>query len=202
MDDKTKEHAVRFNEIADEYDEDPRPEYLECLNVVVGCADPDSSDMVLDIGTGTGAVALKLAKKAKYVYGRDISEGMLEKAKEKASEQGVDNVEFGVGSFNKPDVDSVDIIVSNFALHHLTDEEKKNTINGFSELGAQKIVLGDLMFFKKPDMENPFHKPEVDDPAYVGELVLAFTQAGYSVTNLVKIHNEIGVLVGKKTPDH
>ncbi|WGI17185.1 class I SAM-dependent methyltransferase [Methanonatronarchaeum sp. AMET-Sl] len=198
MNEKIEEHASRFDEIADEYDDDQKIEYLRCLETVVEKADPSSNDVVLDVGTGTGEVAVKLASKASFVFGRDISEGMLEKAIEKSKKLGIDNVDFGVGSFHSPNVRSIDIVVSNFALHHVEDEEKHKAIEIFKEIGAEKVVLGDLMFFSEPDMEDPFHKPEVDNPAYVSELVIAFTEAGYAVTDLIKIHNEIGVLVGKK----
>ncbi len=61
--------------------------------------------MVLDLGTGTGAIALALAPDAKRVVGRDISEGMLEQARDQAAGSGVENVDFGDGRFRAPNVD-------------------------------------------------------------------------------------------------
>ncbi len=103
-------------------------------------AAPDEDDVVLDLRTGTGAIALALAPDAEYVVGRDISEGCSE-ARAKADEAELENVEFGYGSFREPEYDGdvdaessetprshtrsagVDVVTSNFAMHHLSDEE-------------------------------------------------------------------------------
>ncbi|RZN61778.1 class I SAM-dependent methyltransferase [Methanonatronarchaeum sp. AMET6-2] len=202
MNDGNKEHADRFDEIAGSYDEEQENacggRYVESVENVVRCADPSTGDVVLDLGVGTGAVALRLADKAGFVYGRDISEGMLDKAREKAFENQVDNIDFKTGSFLEPNVDGeVDIVVTNFAMHHLSDSDKKLAIKRFRDMGARKIVIGDLMFFRPPDPDNLLHKPDVDNPAYVSVLVKGLTEAGYAVTRLIEIHRELGVVVGE-----
>ncbi|MFB6207186.1 MAG: class I SAM-dependent methyltransferase [Haloglomus sp.] len=202
------EHAARFDEAADSYDEDKSAEYEACAGLVVeharGSAEsalprarplrPD--DVVLDLGTGTGAIALALASDAGRVVGRDISDGMLSQAREKATEAGVDNVEFGHGTFRDPEYDGpVDVVVSNFAMHHLADDEKRGAIDVVAALGPRRIVLGDVMFFGEPDPADPFYSPEVDDPATVGVLVDAFTDADYAVTAVEMVHEQVGVIV-------
>jgi cyclopropane fatty-acyl-phospholipid synthase-like methyltransferase len=195
------EHAARFDDIAADYDETQDSEaYRACAGLVIDHAAPTSEDVVLDIGTGTGAIALALAADAKRVVGRDISDGMLEQAREKAAEQGLDNVEFGEGTFRDPNYDGpVDIIVSNFAMHHLSDAEKREAIQTIADLGPDRFVLGDVMFFGAPDPEEPFYSPEVDDPATVGMLADAFTAAGFSLTAVEMVHDQVGVLVGERT---
>jgi ubiquinone/menaquinone biosynthesis C-methylase UbiE len=104
-----EEHAERFSEKADEYDDEKSPEYRACADLVVEHAAPEADDTVLDLGCGTGAIALALAPDtgeqsspsdrpqadhADRVIGRDISEGMLDQAERKAEERGLDNVEF------------------------------------------------------------------------------------------------------------
>ena len=197
-----EEHAERFSESAADYDEtQDSTEYRACADLVIAHADPGPEDVVLDLGTGTGAIALGLADAAGEVIGRDISDGMLERAREKAAEQGVENVAFGEGRFREPDVPDgvdVDIVTSNFAMHHLSDEEKREAIDVIAGLGPRKIVLGDVMFFGEPDPEEPFYSPGVDDPATVGMLVEAFTDAGYAITSVEMIHDQVGVLVAEK----
>lgn len=56
--------------------------------------------VVLDIGCGTGSLALRLASSAAHVHGLDLSHEMIRIAREKATTQQVDNVTFYVGPFN------------------------------------------------------------------------------------------------------
>ena len=193
------EHATRFDEKAPEYDESKSDEYRACADLVVEYADPAPDDVVLDIGTGTGAIALPLAGRAGRVVGRDISEGMLDQAREKAADLGLENVEFGHGTFRDPDYDDpVDVVTSNFAMHHLSDEEKREAIRVIADLRPRRFVLGDVMFFGDPDPEEPFYSPDVDDPATVGTLADALTDAGFVLTAVERVHDQVGVLVAER----
>jgi SAM-dependent methyltransferase len=193
------EHAERFSDHAADYDESQdSPEYRACADLVVEHAAPDD-DVVLDLGAGTGAIAFGLAPDARRVIGRDISEGMLEQAREKADEQGVETVSFGEGRFREPNVEaSVDVVTSNFAMHHLSDDEKREAIDVIAGLEPRRIVLGDVMFFGEPNPEDPFYSPEVDDPATVGVLADAFTDAGYALTAVELVSDQVGVLVAEQ----
>ncbi|WP_440765208.1 class I SAM-dependent methyltransferase [Natronorubrum sp. DTA7] len=196
-----EDHAARFDELAGEYDDSNSDEYRACANLVIEHAAPEADDIVLDLGTGTGAIALALAPGAKRVVGRDISEGMMTEAEAKAESEGLENLEFGRGTFREPDYDDdVDVVTSNFALHHLSDTEKREAIDVIAALEPRKFVLGDVMFFGEPDPEEPFYSPEVDDPATVGTLADAFTDAGFSLTAVERVHDQVGVLVAERTP--
>ncbi|GAB6878658.1 class I SAM-dependent methyltransferase [Halorubrum gandharaense] len=196
-----EEMAARFSEKATEYDDSKSDEYHACAELVVEYADPDDDDVVLDLGTGTGAIALALAPNAKRVVGRDISDGMLDEARRKASEAGIENVTFGQGEFRNPEIGDegpIDVVTSNFALHHLSDAEKHEAIRVMAETGARRIVLGDVMFFGLPDPDEPFYNPDVDDPSTVGSLVEAFTSVGFAVVVAERVHDQVGVLVAER----
>ncbi|WP_436924351.1 class I SAM-dependent methyltransferase [Halosimplex amylolyticum] len=196
-----EDHAARFDEKAGEYDESKSEEYRACASLVVDHAAPGPENTVLDLGTGTGAIALPLAEDAARVIGRDISEGMLEQAREKAAERGLETVEFGEGRFREPAVPEdadVDVVTTNFAMHHLSDAEKREAVDVIAALEPARIVLGDVMFFGEPDPEEPFYSPEVDDPATVGVLADAFTDAGYALTAVEMVHEQVGVLVAER----
>ncbi|WP_247728887.1 class I SAM-dependent methyltransferase [Halovivax limisalsi] len=194
-----EEHAERFDDAAADYDgADHSPTYHDCVDLVIEHARADGAT-VLDIGTGTGAIALALAADADRVIGRDVSDGMLEVAREKAANRGLDAVSFANGSFVDPDCDAdVDAVVSNFAMHHLTDERKRTAIETIASLEPDRVVLGDVMFFGEPDPDEPFYSPEVDDPATVGHLVDVFTDVGFAVTAAERVHDQAGVLVAER----
>ena len=194
------EHAARFDDKAPDYDETKSDEYRTCVSLVVDHADPARDDTVLDLGCGTGAIALQLADAAARVVGRDISDGMLAEARRKAAERGVENVAFGAGMFREPAVEvSVDIVASNFAMHHLPNGKKRDAIAVIAALEPRRFVLGDVMFFGDPDPAEPFYSPEVDDPATVGVLADALTAAGFSLSAVERVHEQVGVLVAERT---
>ena len=199
-----EEHAARFSEKAAEYDDSKSDEYHACAGLVIDYADPNPDDAVLDLGAGTGAIALALAPDAERVLARDISEGMMDEGRRKAAEQGIENVEFAYGEFRDPEVDAdrrIDVVTSNFALHHLADDEKREAICEMAATGARRIVLGDVAFFEGPDPDAPFYGPEVDDPATVGTLVELFTAEGFAVTAVERVHDQVAVIVAERLGD-
>lgn len=202
MDESLEDLADRFSQIADHYDDkhgsDEKPIYNACASLVIELADPHSDDVVLDLGTGTGLIALALAEEAGHVVGRDISDGMIEQARSKAANSGLENVEFGYGEFRDPHFDGdVDIVVSNFALHHLPDEKKREAIEAIADLGPRRFVLGDAMFFGSPDPDEPLFGHGVD-AATVGMLVDALTDVGFVITTVERVHDQVGVLVAER----
>lgn len=102
----------------------PRPETEELVTRVLSWlrarikANPSERPLVVDVGTGTGAIALALAKEAPEgdYLGIDISEGAVALAKENSKRTGIhENVRFivadGLDEFDEPA--TFDAIVSN-----------------------------------------------------------------------------------------
>jgi len=81
------------------------------------------SDSVLEIGTGTGELALNLAARCSKVFAIDVSPVMLEFAQKKAADRGIANIEFYNGGFltYNHHGSQIDVVVSQLALHHLPD---------------------------------------------------------------------------------
>lgn len=191
------EHASRFDGMAAEYDDMDRPVYRACRELVIEAAAPTPADVVLDLGTGTGAIALALARRARRVIGRDISEEMLAEATEKADAAGIENVEFGQGRFRDPGYDDgVDIVTSNYALHHLDDDAKREAIGVIAQYEPHRFVLGDVMLFEAVD--EPAYDPDVDDPATVGMLVDALTDCGFCIVDVEPVTTQAGVIVAER----
>jgi len=82
-------------------------------------------DAVLDIGCGTGSLALRLAPSAAQVHGLDLSSAMIRIAEAKARAQGVDNVTFHVAPFNDSftafEVGSLEAVCA-FSFLHLVED--------------------------------------------------------------------------------
>ena len=101
----------------------PRPETEELVTRVLGCLNAEAQrhrgGLIVDVGTGTGAIVLSLAKEFKgeaVFLGTDVSEDAIALAKENAARCGLaDRVKFavadGLDDFDEPQC--VDVIVSN-----------------------------------------------------------------------------------------
>ena len=55
-------------------------------------------------------------------------------------------------------------------------------------------TVGDVMFFGAPDPAEPFYSPEVDDPSTVGHLADAMTEAGFAITAVERVREQVGVI--------
>jgi len=71
---------------------------------------PTPPSRVLDVGAGTGAMSLLAAELGHRVTSLDLSSGMLERARAKAGEQGLD-IEFVVGPAEEPPPGPFDAVI-------------------------------------------------------------------------------------------
>lgn len=82
---------------------------------------------ILDIGCGTGRLALKAALKGAKVKGIDINSQMLEIARKRCKEltllEKVDFVEMGVAELNSESDNSFDVVISTLCFSELSDFE-------------------------------------------------------------------------------
>jgi len=95
----------------------PRPETEALLEMVIENEKGFRGNFA-DIGTGSGAIAIALAKKFPYsvIYATDISGEALELAIENAKINGTDNIIFLQGDCLKPlkpNIEKIEVIVSN-----------------------------------------------------------------------------------------
>ena len=107
-------------------------------------------DAVLDVGCGTGEVALlaKTRAKAGKVYGIDPAPEMIAVARNKAARKELD-IDFRVGVIEAlpfPD-ESVDVVTSSLMMHHLPDELKAR---GLAEIyrvlkPGGRLLIADFM---------------------------------------------------------
>lgn len=116
---------------------------------------------VLEIGTGTGELALEIARYCTKVFAADISPTMLQFARQKARDRDVKNVEFHQGGFltYRHAEEPLDVIVSQLALHHLPDFWKMIALKRIYSLLKKggKFYLRDVVYSFKGD-HNDFFK--------------------------------------------
>lgn len=148
-----QEHpGADFDALAEGYDEaqrkfrDIQGEIREILDFL----DPRDDQTLLEIGTGTGELALAAAPHCARVYAVDLSAGMLGYAKRKAASRGVDNVDFLQGGFltYQHEGSPLDAIVTQLALHHLPDFWKQVALIRMAGMlkDGGKLCLRDVMF--------------------------------------------------------
>jgi len=94
----------------------PRPETERLVELVLSEVAHDAPVRILDLGTGSGAIALALARERRIaeVTATDLSAAALEVARQNARALEIDNVRFVEGSWVKPVSDEqFDVVVSN-----------------------------------------------------------------------------------------
>jgi arsenite methyltransferase len=101
----------------------------------LGCGIPTefanikNGDTVIDLGSGAGndcLVARAMTGESGKVIGIDMTEAMIEKARENVKKLGFTNVEFRLGDIEKMPVtaNKADVIISNCVLNLVPDKEK------------------------------------------------------------------------------
>jgi len=115
-----------WDRMAADYHHEEDPRFAPAVDHVVARAELRAGDAVLDLGTGTGSVALKAAQAvgpAGTVLAVDISPEMLRVATSRAAATGVLNIAFREGSAESIPADdaSADAIASSLCLMFVPD---------------------------------------------------------------------------------
>jgi len=124
--------------------------YADILAAVVEVANIRPGSQVLDIGVGTGNLALLCAELGARVVGLDPYKGMLAKAEIKLAGHSDVRLAWCEDPFlSLPSDDaSFDAIVSTFAFHHVLHEEKPAAVQELKRAlkPGGVVSIGDLMF--------------------------------------------------------
>jgi putative AdoMet-dependent methyltransferase len=180
-----------FDEYADSYDawvtsDDPiYARYDEVLRLVVELADVKPRAAVLDIGTGTANLAIRLNTAGAHVVGVDPSRRMLALAAAKVGERaGIDLKYLKHPFLDLPFPDEhFDAVVSTYAFHHVPPPLKPGGILEMMRVlkPGRPWVLGDLIFTDREAEEQALARHDwLEDEYYsrISELEPVFAGLG------------------------
>jgi len=101
-----------------------------CLSCggAVNHSEAKSNEVCVDLGSGRGTDVIRLAEivgSGGYVYGIDISEGMIKKSVDTSKRLGISNVEFIHSTLEKINLKSnrADLVISNCTINHSSDKQ-------------------------------------------------------------------------------
>ena len=120
------------------------------LDQLLRLAAPQEADECVDLGAGTGFVTTALAPRVSSVLAVDISAAMAASLLQRATAAGLANVSAEVADLARLSLPPgrADLVVSSYALHHLTDDEKRDLVARAAQWLRPdgRLVIADMMF--------------------------------------------------------
>jgi ubiquinone/menaquinone biosynthesis C-methylase UbiE len=126
------------------------PGFLSLREEIISLGRLNPDDRALDVGAGTGLLTLAAAPKVSHVTAVDISPAMCRHLNTKLASLPILNVDVLVGNATEVPLasGSVDVVLSNYCLHHLNDADKRQALSEVWRVlrPGGRVVIGDMMF--------------------------------------------------------
>lgn len=108
------QQAIPFTEL---------PGHLDSIQMLIEMCKVSGDDLVLDAACGPGLVACEFAKVAQHVTGVDLTEKMIEQAKNRQKELGLTNLSWDIGTASLLPYPSCSfsIVVTRYSFHHFLE---------------------------------------------------------------------------------
>lgn len=205
--------GLRFDAFAAGYDSQTSqcPVRMTVRNRLVDIVRALQPRVIVDVGCGTGTALVALAPSIESGIGLDASHAMLKVAEGNAFEAGAKNLKFIFGSFHDlagdhqfwPTGTFPDVIMQNYALHHLPRDEKRLAIESMVKAVTPAqgfVVLGDLMFFDDPaglaaEYSAAGYDPHNDRPETADDLAKMLRDMCCEVQTY-RVHALAGIIAG------
>jgi 2-polyprenyl-3-methyl-5-hydroxy-6-metoxy-1,4-benzoquinol methylase len=99
--------------------------------MAIEMSDVQPGMVCVDLGCGGGRLALELARRGATVIGVDVSSAMIERMNSQAQSEGLTSVTGIVTAIERLSLPegSADLVISNYALHHLLDSDKAKVVH-------------------------------------------------------------------------
>ena len=168
-----------------------------CLSCggAVNYAMPELDEVCVDLGSGRGTDVLRLAESvgtSGFVFGIDISEGMIEKAFSTVERLGVTNVKFIHSNLENIRLNDhiADLVISNCTINHASDKQAVwNEIFRILKAGG-RFVVSDI-YSTSPVPEEYKNDPIAIAECWAGSVTLEeylkqLKNAGFSKVNILE----------------
>ena len=145
----TRERLL-WNRRAAKWDSEGSAGLTKVVDAVVAASRPAGDAVAVDLGCGSGQVTIPLARDCASVVAVDVSDRFIARLQAKASAAGVNNIQLLTHPIETLDLpaESLDLVVSNYALHHLRDADKAQLMRRAYDWlrPGGRLVIGDMMF--------------------------------------------------------
>ncbi|PPA69677.1 class I SAM-dependent methyltransferase [Jeotgalibacillus proteolyticus] len=194
-----REFVDIFDEWIDSYDDSVSGKDEEYREVFAGYDDilqkvaDEAKGFTVEFGVGTGNLTEKLLANGLSVLGIEPNAAMRGRTQERFPEVNIEDGDFT--SFPLPE-EPIDTVVSTYAFHHLTDEEKSEAARHYAKVLAPdgQVVFADTMFssdearlaqWKKVEKQGFIHLLEDLKREYyttLPKMKAIFREAGFAVS--------------------
>ena len=186
---------MEIKEINKRYSELAESECCLSCGGAINYAEPKPGEVCVDLGSGRGTDVLRMADSAGetgFVYGIDISDGMLEKARRNAEKFGATNVHFVRCELEKLELPDrvADLVISNCTLNHAADKQAVwNEIHRILKKGG-RFVISDI-YATTPIAEEYKNDPVAVAECWAGavtrtEYLLQLEKAGFNIVEIIE----------------
>jgi SAM-dependent methyltransferase len=170
---------------------------------VLDRAEVDRSDVVLDLGCGTGLITRVLAPHVKRVVAVDCSPGALAIAREEAA--GLKNIHWLRGDLrDPPGVPDLTTVIYCNAMRYLAPAERKLSLRRVWDMLPEDglIVIGDLIWTMAPEIVDGAEEMGLEDFAYTlhAEPLGEILQGLGAAPRLLALHPAWSVVTALKGP--
>ena len=132
------------------WDQHSSPGLAAVTAAVLDAADAGPQTQAVDLGCGTGQLSLPLARAGAHVLAVDVSSAMIRRLQSEARLRQAMTVEalaLPIEELVLPP-ESVDLVISSYALHHLRNADKARLVSAAYEWlrPGGRLVVADMMF--------------------------------------------------------
>ena len=168
-----------------------------CLSCggAVNHSDAGPNEVCVDLGSGRGSDVIRLAERVGsggYVYGIDISEGMIKKSVDTSRRLGISNVSFIQSTLEKINLKNniADLVISNCTINHASDKQSVwNEVFRILKHGGRFVVSDIYSLNRVPDEYK--NDPVAISECWAGsvtrnEYLEQLHNAGFSSINIIE----------------
>lgn len=170
------------------------PEHTEtqAMNLLLEACRLTGKEIVLDVACGPGLVACEVAKKAPFVTGVDLTPAMIEQAKKRQMETGLNNLNWHIvdGTMLPFEADHFSRVITRYSFHHFLEPASILLEMVRVCRPGGKVVVMDVFTPEEQHRADLYDTMEkLRDPSHTHALKLSEFQAIFEVAKLQNIEH-------------